>query len=138
MKTTFFSCILIITLFSCSNSQSQTSNNPTKNILEGEKDIINYAKKIGMVGAWVDGTGNIVRIQEGKYRTQDGEIKDGLVIYPKRGIDINHPILLDIQEHKIKFKIHNSKSDFMVDFVENKIYFYGGNLYNLSGKMNKI
>ncbi|AFK05568.1 hypothetical protein Emtol_0298 (plasmid) [Emticicia oligotrophica DSM 17448] len=39
---------------------------------------------------------------------------------------------------KITFKSYDSKSDFMVDFVENKIYFTNRHLYNLLGKMEKI
>lgn len=118
-------------MVSCShNSGSDTDE-------KKELDAIAYAKENGIMGGW-DVGGRIVRIHKGKYRTKNGEIKDGLLVYPTTNMsDLSYPVKV-LMGDTVRFEIIDQNSNLMADVVEKKIYFHNKQLYYLSEKMKKI
>ncbi len=118
-------------MVSCSNSSSSDIDE------KKELDAVAYAKENGIIGGW-DLGGRIVRIHEGKYRAKNGEVKDGLLVYPTTNMaDISFPVKILVGD-TIRFEIIDQNSNLMADVVEKKIYFHNKQLYYLSEKMKKM
>lgn len=118
-------------MVSCSNSSSADTDE------KKELDAVAYAKENGIIGGW-DLGGRIVRIHEGKYRAKNGEVKDGLLVYPTTNMaDISFPVKILVGD-TIRFEIIDQNSNLMADVVEKKIYFHNKQLYYLSEKMKKM
>jgi hypothetical protein len=118
-------------MVSCSNSSSSDTGEMK------DLDAVAYAKKNGIIGGW-DLGGRIVRIHEGKYRTKNGEVKDGLLVYPTTNIaDLSYPVKI-LAGDTIRFEIIDQNSNLMADVVEKKIYFHNKQLYYLSKQMKKM
>jgi hypothetical protein len=116
---------------SCSNSSSSDTDE------KKELDAVTYAKENGIIGGW-DLGGRIVRIYEGKYRTKNGEVKNGLLVYPTTNMaDIAYPVKVLVGD-TIRFEIIDQNSNLMADVVEKKIYFHNKHLQYLSEKMEKM
>jgi hypothetical protein len=117
-------------MVSCSNSSSSDTDE------KKELDAVAYAKENGIIGGW-DLGGRIVRIYEGKYRAKNGEVKDGLLIYPTTNMaDVFYPVKVLVGD-TVRFEIIDQNSNLMADVVEKKICFHNKQLY-LSEKMKKM
>lgn len=115
----------------CSNSSSSDTDE------KKDLDAVAYAKKNGIIGGW-DLGGRIVRIHEGKYRTKNGEVKNGLLVYPTTNMaDVAYPVKVLVGD-TTRFEIIDQNSNLMADVVERKIYFHNKQLYYLSEKMKKM
>lgn len=131
MKKTLMVMLCGSIMAGCSDS-SNLDNDEMKDL-----DAVTYAKKNGIIGGW-DLGGRIVRIHEGTYRTKNGEIKDGLLVYPTTNIaDVSFPVKILVGD-TIRFEIIDQNSNLMADVVEKKIYFHNNQLYYLSEKMKKM
>jgi hypothetical protein len=118
-------------MVSCSNSSISDTDE------KKDLDAVAYAKENGIIGGWNLG-GRIVRIHEGKYRAKNGEVKNGLLVYPTTNIaDLSFPVKVLVGD-TTRFEIIDQNSNLMADVVEKKIYFYNKQLYYLSEKMKKM
>ena len=128
MKLYFLTLSLFLATFSFGQNETKSTSANKAHAL---------SKENGIMGGW-DLGGRIVRIHEGKYRTKNGEVKDGLLVYPTTNMaDIAYPVKVLVGD-TIRFEIIDQNSNLMADVVEKKIYFHNNQLYYLSEKMKKM